>query len=229
MDHRGALCGTTEGGGVTGSGTVFKRTAPMIAGGAWTETVLHSFTGADGILPVADLLMDYTGALYGTTSFGGGAGFGTVFRLTPPTITNGHWTETVLHRFAGPDDGRSPAGGLVMDERGALCGTAEFGGAFGEGMVFKLTPPTITGGPWAETVLHSFTGLADGGKPAAALLADHRGALFGTTDSGGAGGTVFCLSSVRRPGAPGMMDEFDDGTTPDPHDRQKACGTPDRE
>jgi uncharacterized repeat protein (TIGR03803 family) len=88
-DNQGALYGTTAGRGATlrgtGYGTVFKLTPPAKGQMAWTETVLYSFTGgSDGFYPLAGLIADKEGALYGTTQAGGTAGFGTVFKLTPP-------------------------------------------------------------------------------------------------------------------------------------------------
>jgi uncharacterized repeat protein (TIGR03803 family) len=145
-DASGALYGTTTAGGKQdcsrsyGCGIVFKLTPPAAAGGSWSESVLHSFTGSDGAEPFAGLIMDAAGALYGTSS--GGFGFfdvGTVFRLTPPATAGGAWTESVLY-FSGID-GASPEAGLIMDASGALYGTAA-GGANtscegGCGTVFK--------------------------------------------------------------------------------------------
>ncbi len=85
MSENGALYGTTQnGGGSAGSGTVFQLAPPATSGGAWTETVLHSFTGqnGDGAKPVAALVMS-AGVLYGTTSKGGTAGKGAVFAVAP--------------------------------------------------------------------------------------------------------------------------------------------------
>jgi uncharacterized repeat protein (TIGR03803 family) len=103
-------------------------------------------------------------------------------------------TLTTLYSFSGGADGEYPVAGLIADASGALYGTTESGGSCC-GTVFKLTPPTTTGGPWAETVLYSFTGGADGAQPVASLIADASGALYGTTEGGGSGyGTVFKLT-----------------------------------
>jgi uncharacterized repeat protein (TIGR03803 family) len=180
------------------------------------ETVLHNFTGYpnDGAYPQAGLIADKKGALYGTTTNGGGNactdrfgnsfGCGTVFKLTLPTKGQTAWTETVLYNFCSlPNcvDGRFPAAGLIADNQGALYGTTIGGG--GLGTVFKLTPPQKGQAAWTETVLYSFCsllGCSDGGIPLAGLIADKQGALYGTTSSGGSGpyGTVFKLTPPAK-------------------------------
>jgi len=80
----GVLYGTTAAGGTSNAGTVFSLTPPASPGGAWTENVLHSFTGGiDGADPVAALVIGKNGVLYGTTSSGGASNAGTVFALKP--------------------------------------------------------------------------------------------------------------------------------------------------
>lgn len=101
--------------------------------------------------------------------------------------------QTVLWTFLGGNDGAAPSASLIADERGALYGTTQVGGAFpagcfggGCGVVFKLTPPAAGQTSWTETVLWSFLGSnGDGDLPAAGLLADENGALYGTTQFGG--------------------------------------------
>jgi uncharacterized repeat protein (TIGR03803 family) len=206
-DATGALYGTTSDGGLkchrVGCGTVFKLTPPASGQIAWTESVLHSFTGGtDGRDPEASLIADVRGALYGTTDDAGspnchGGGCGTVFKLTPPAPGQTAWTKSVLHSFTGGADGREPEAGLMADASGALYGTTRAGGAYDHGTVFKVTPPAPSQNAWTESVLHAFTG-ADGGSPEGAIIADTHGALYGTTASGGAhsygGGTVFKLT-----------------------------------
>jgi uncharacterized repeat protein (TIGR03803 family) len=215
----GTLYGTTEVGGgrsscsfapSAGCGTVFKLTPPAKGQTAWTETVIHSFTGgSDGSDPRAGLIADKQGALYGTTVFGGSrsscslpsAGCGTVFKLTPPAKGQTAWTETVLYGFKGFPDGFTPRAGLIADKQGALYGTTQYGGGInnglgGAGTVFKLTPPATGQTVWTETVIYSFTGGSDGSNPPAGLIADKQGALYGTTEVGGnnSRGTVFKLT-----------------------------------
>jgi uncharacterized repeat protein (TIGR03803 family) len=177
--------------------------APLFA--ASKEKVLHSFddNGKDGTNPMAGLIFDAAGNLYGTTSSGGGTGCygvgcGTVFELTPSV--NGRWTEKALHNFNGTD-GNSPLADLIFDAAGNLYGTTYYGGPYcggaGCGTVFRLTPGAD--GHWRETVLHKFCSTqtcSDGTFPAAGLILDSAGNLYGDTSSGGGshnGGTVFRL------------------------------------
>jgi uncharacterized repeat protein (TIGR03803 family) len=156
------------------------------SGGNWTESVLHVFkSGTDGSSPVAALVFDGTGKLYGTTPNGGKYGGGTVFRLKS---TNSGWTETLLYSFCHDPacrDGGYPTDRLLFDTAGNIYGTTYFGGDDREyGTVFRLAPSE---GGWSEIVLHSFT-LRDGGQPWAGLTADASGTLYGTTTEGGTGG-----------------------------------------
>jgi uncharacterized repeat protein (TIGR03803 family) len=102
-----------------------------------------------------------------------------VFSITP----SGH--ETVLHRFAGPPDGKQPYAPL-RNVNGTLYGTTELGGAYNSGTVFSISP----GGK--EKVLYSFRNSPDGALPAAGLI-DVTGTLYGTTRSGGAYGAYSCV------------------------------------
>jgi uncharacterized repeat protein (TIGR03803 family) len=153
-DKNGALYGTTFGGGSSGGcsgnscGTVFKLTPPAAGQTAWTETVLHSFTGgSDGAEPVAGLVADAQGALYSSTmEFYGNSGFfGTVFKVMPPATGQTAWTETVLYKFCSLSnctDGKYPTAGLIGGLDGAAYGTTTSGGSCGAsggcGTVFKL-------------------------------------------------------------------------------------------
>lgn len=196
----GVIYGTTKGGGagkapcngvggLHGCGTVFQLSPPPAAGGAWTETVLHSFTGAgdgDGAFPVASVVVGSDGLLYGTTLEGGADLTGTVFQLSPPLVAGEPWTETVLCSLWGAGGG-TPYGGLALGPNGALYGTASSGGAVGPGAVFKLSPPPVAGGTWTETVIYSFTNEnGDGSAPYAGVALGANGELYGTTERGGA-------------------------------------------
>jgi uncharacterized repeat protein (TIGR03803 family) len=195
----GVLYGTTFIGGNSNAGTVFALTPPAAGQSSWTETILYSFTGADdGGFPAASLIMDETGALISTTSAGGFAGQGTVFRLAPPPAGETQWTETVLYSFLGLDDGDggNPQAGLITDTSGNLYGTTLAGGFHcDQGTVFMLTPPGSGQTAWTETVLYQFCGPTDASAPYSNLLMDARGAIFGTTWSGGKSdlGTTFRL------------------------------------
>ena len=146
------------------------------------ETLLHSFTGgADGASPQGALIQDAAGNFYGTTSRGGSAGAGVVFKFD----TTGH--ESVLYNFTGGADGAYPQAGLIQDAAGNFYGTTRNGGAGGVGVVFKLDPMGH------ETVLHSFMG-PDGSSPLAGVTFDSAGNLYGTTPDGGTrGGVVYKL------------------------------------
>ena len=205
-DSKGNLYGTTNAGGASNAGTVFELTPPATAGGAWTETLLHTFMGgSNGGLPQAGVIADSKGNLYGTTAYGGASNAGTVFELTPPATAGGAWTETLLHAFTGGRDGGFPQAGLIADSKGNLYGTTAYGGASKIGTVFKLSPPATAGGAWTETVLSSFN-YSDGANPVASLIVDSEGILYGTTSGGGVScpyvgcGTVFELTDTRSPG-----------------------------
>src|ERR1700733_2890273 len=160
-DSAGDLYGTTEFGGASGQGVVFKLNKTG-------ETVLHSFTGGvDGGAPYAGLTRDSAGNLYGTTSSGGASGAGVAFKLD----TTG--AETVLYNFTKKPGGTNPYAGLIQDSAGNLYGTTSGGGASIWGVVFKLD---ATG---TETVLHSFTGGVDGSKPLSSLVRGSARPLFG--------------------------------------------------
>lgn len=190
-DNAGNLYGTTSKGGAFSNGTVFQLDT------TGQETVLYTFTGGvDGAIPLAGLIRDAAGNLYGTTEAGGdltcnsGVGCGTVFKLD----TTGK--ETVLHSFTDKD-GTSPIAGVIRDAAGNLYGTTPQGGPFSSGTVFKLDK---TG---KETVLYTFTGGMggkDGSYPDGALILDAAGNLYGTTQLGGnySFGTVFKVDSTGK-------------------------------
>jgi uncharacterized repeat protein (TIGR03803 family) len=205
MDASGALYGTTFQGGTSDDGTVYRLTAPPAGKGHWVEQVLWNFGGVtgDGALPQGDLLMDSTGAIYGTTEHDGAFGYGTVYQLTPPPAGQTAWTESVLLSFSGID-GNTPEAGLIKDAAGNLYGTTLQGGAgvyFDGGTVFELSPPVSGQTGWTEHVLYSFgTSLGDGRGLECKLVMDAGGNLYGTTSGGGSTyGTVFELSPPKCP------------------------------
>ena len=174
LDSAGNLYGTTVGGGTPNAGTVYMLDATH------DETVLYSFRSYfDGSTPLAGVIRDPTGNLYGTTIYSGTAGYGVVYEVD----TAGQ--ETVLYSFTGGADGGYPNAGVIRDSAGNLYGTTNKGGDLncnygnGCGVVYKLD---TTG---QETVLHSFTGQADGGYPSGSLIRDSAGNLYGTTSNGG--------------------------------------------
>ncbi len=154
----------------------------------------------DGGSLYSSLAFDLAGNAYGTTVSGGANNAGIVYELSP--TTGGQWKETILYSFkGGSDDGSGSHATPVFDSAGNLYGTTISGGLTskacraGCGAIFKLSP-SADGGPWTETILHQFTGAADGGVAYAGLIFDGAGNLFGTNIVGGtnAFGTVFELS-----------------------------------
>ncbi len=139
-DVAGNLYGITGSCGASDEGMVWKLSKNG------TETVLHNFAGgsSDGAYPVAGVILDAKGNLYGDSENGGsyecgGSGCGTVYKL------NNKGVVTLLHRFNG-SDGQFPIGGLIRDAKGDFYDTtyegggAGCGGDFGCGIVWKLTP-----------------------------------------------------------------------------------------
>ena len=189
-DGKGNVYGTTMLGGANNQGCVFELSPN--SDGTWTEAILYSFSGPDGSAPVASLVFDKAGNLYGTTAAGGVYDNGGVaFELSPSA--NG-WTETVLHSFGNGFDGWDPQAEMVFDSAGNLYGTTQLGGAiFGHGdnnggTVFRLSPGT---GGWTETILYSFTGEylgPDPNLPAGSIVFDKSGNIYGVAQSGGANG-----------------------------------------
>jgi uncharacterized repeat protein (TIGR03803 family) len=158
--------------------------------------VLYSFcaqsTCADGANPYAGLIIDAAGNLYGTTLGGGSLNNGTVFELSPTG------SETVLHAFQNTPDLATPYGGLILDSFGNVYGTTWFGGVNGTGGVFEISPnqnETILYNQWCANACTQ-----DGESSAAALIADKKGNVYGTTALGGAfaSGLVFKLNVARK-------------------------------
>jgi uncharacterized repeat protein (TIGR03803 family) len=196
-DSAGNLYGTTGYGGTGGCqygcGTVFKLND------AGKQVWLHSFKGGNGSAPVAGLVRNAGGNLFGTTEYGGVTtcgneyGCGTVFKL------NGTGTkETVLHRFTFDPDGYYPEALPVEDDAGNLYGTASLGGTYGVGVVFKVAPNG------KETILYNFTGGSDGCGPSPGAILDSVGNLYGVATRGGDGdcnnghGVVFEVDTAGK-------------------------------
>jgi uncharacterized repeat protein (TIGR03803 family) len=180
----------------------FSTQTPAFA--ASKERVLHHFgESGDGTLPLASLIFDSSGNLYGTTESGGALNGGAVFELVPKS--GGGWTEKVLYSFSTTNgDGWGPHASVVIDGSGNLYGTTLYGGtkceASGCGTVFELTPGS--GGTWTEKILYNFCSRSrckDGNSPYAGLTLDASGNLYGTTQHGGESnsGTVFELTPAN--------------------------------
>jgi len=187
QDKAGNLYGVTWVGGSSGDGVVYK-----VVPNTKKETVLHSFAGSDGSNPFGKLTLDTTGkVLYGSTDFGGSAGWGVVYSLTLKSKAY-----SVLYTFTGGSDGAAPNGYLSIGKGGILYGTtAEGGVGSGYGVVFQFLPKT-----GKETVLYAFTGGADGKYPVGGVVLNEAGHLFSTTDTGGGygDGTIFEVDPKKK-------------------------------
>jgi uncharacterized repeat protein (TIGR03803 family) len=184
-----------------------------VANAAPTYKIVHAFgSGQDGGGVWASVILDDAGNVYGTTSLGGQYDCGTVFELIKPGAQS-QWTEDQLYSFTCGSDGDSPFGGVTFDAAGNLYGTTMYGGTYGFGNVFEVTPG---GGHWTETSIYSLgTNPEDAGFPYAGVAIDSSGNLYGTTPRGS---TVFELSSVQGGGwTEAVIDDFSrphDGAEP---------------
>jgi uncharacterized repeat protein (TIGR03803 family) len=232
IDSAGNLYGSTISGGNTGGscsnlscGVIFELSPS--SGGTWTETVLHSFSGSDGVWPRAAMIFDAAGNLYGTTYYGGnlsdcgGLGCGTVFELSPSG--SGGWTHSVLYSFTGKSDGKYPwYAGVIFDSSGNLYSTTAGGGHSTEcnggcGVVYELS---LNGsGGWTQTVIHSFTGSngtpgAGGAWPEYNLTFDASGNLYGGAYWGGkdADGVIYKLAKSGSAWVESVVHYFSGGS-----------------
>jgi len=179
-DDQGNLYGTAPSGGSFGGGVVFKLDP------AGNETVLYNFAWYPldgGAFPWGGVIRDSEGKLFGTTWFSGANNAGVVYRIDPTTQT-----EKVLYTFTGGSDGYGPNAGLARDSAGNLYGTTQGGGSAGLGVVYKVNAAGF------ETVLHNFTGGADGAGPWTGVVVDPSGNVYGSAGGGtGNAGVVFKL------------------------------------
>jgi uncharacterized repeat protein (TIGR03803 family) len=198
FDSQGNLYGTTNAGGDTGCyflgcGTVFELKAA--GGGRWSYRIIYFFGVApDGFGPAGALVVDKQGNLFGATGNGGGTscpdyGCGTIFELR--SQADNTWTEIVLYRFQGGDDGAFPNAPVALSSAGNIYVSTEAGGhpdtcsGFGCGTLEELTPSgsgTFTG----NVLIH--WGASPGIEPYAGLMIDANGNLYGTVSEGGNNG-----------------------------------------
>jgi uncharacterized repeat protein (TIGR03803 family) len=210
LDTNGDLYGTTVAGGTypscpggygTGCGTVYTIDS------SGKERLVYSFRGKpDASEPFAGLIRR-NGVFYGTTASGGnykpcysygGNGCGTVFKID----RSGH--ESLLYQFkgnfgSGPTDGQGPEGGLIADPSGTFYGTTPFGGKDESGTIFKVTK----GGK--ESVLYSFTGYSDGGRPYSGVIRDASGNFYGVAYFGGNSACTGGCGTIFELGASGAL------------------------
>ncbi len=200
LDSAGTIYGTTPYGGV--SGMIYKI-------GASGVTMLHNFTGAASGTSPNPTAFNPGGGFYGSTYYGGPANAGTVFEV------DGAGHEKVLYSFTGGADGKYPNGVVARDSAGNIYGATSKGGTADQGVAYKVDP---TG---QLTVLHSFTGGADGGVPEGGLILGSDGNLYGTTVAGGSGslngvqdGVVFKMDTAGNETVLYSFTGLSDGGTP---------------
>lgn len=205
FDIQGNIYGTTESGGGRDAGTIYKLTP---SNGTWVHSVIYNFTGLqDGGYPMAGVILDAAGSLYGTTQSGGSGNGGTIYELSP---SGSGWIEKTLHALNSSTDGAYIQAGLIFDSAGNLYGAAAAGGPNGSGTVFELTP---SAGSWNFTVLYDNFG--DGGGyegPAAGLAMDQSGTLYGTSvgwNDGDNFGTIFKLTPSNGGWVYTLLHQFD--------------------
>lgn len=176
--------------------------------GQWGLSRTYIFQGSsDGAFPYS-VILGSDGDLYGTTAFRGNNTWGTVFKLIPSGSTFG---ERTLYSFSGGADGGAPLGGVIFDPSGNLLGTTSFGGSGGGGTAFKLSP---SNGSWTLDTLYSFVGGQPDVGPAASLVRDTAGNLYGTTSTAGAHhqGSVFKLTPSGSGYSYTSLHDFTGGT-----------------
>jgi uncharacterized repeat protein (TIGR03803 family) len=210
-DTSGNLFGTASVGGNQQHGAVFELDSKHNIHALYLFCSMPNCS--DGAAPMAPLIMDVNGNLYGTAYFGGSANQGVVFELM--SGGSGQYTMHVLYNFCSKPscaDGTGPQMGLtyagaasnaLYDGVSPLYGATGNGGAYGQGLIFQLSPPAPGQSLWTETTMHDFCGAGgictDGSRPQGTLLVDQSGNIYGTTAAGGAngGGEVFKLSFVK--------------------------------
>src|SRR5215471_4093951 len=185
LDPAGNIYGTTTIGGANGCGAVYEIDSKG------NEQILHSFTECSNTTasPDSSLIRDQSGNLY-VTAYGAGPSFlGNVFKID----ASGNYQP--IYDFLPTHDGRHPYAGLVQDSAGNLYGATRRGGSKNVGIVFKIDAAGV------ETVLHDFTGGADGAIPFGTPIRDSNGNLYGTTSRGGMGfgfGTIYKIDATGQ-------------------------------
>jgi len=206
LDSAGNLYGTSQLGPedapncgyyyINGCGTVYQLT-PTSSG--WNANIIYTFTGgADGKFPIAGLVGDRAGNLYGVSGGGGAGGGGVVFELSP---SGGSWTYQQIYVLPDGNPGEvycflavsiptcpGPWGTMIIDSAGNLYGASYGNGTHQSGNVFRLSQ---SNGIWTYTDLYDFTGGNDGANPAGSLILDGNGNLYGTTVRGGSSTNCF--------------------------------------
>ena len=174
FDTLGNLYGTTYVGGNQrlNYGTVFKVKRTKTG---WVESVIHSFTVADGTNPWGNVIVDKAGRIYGTCNQAGG----TAWELSR---SGSAYSLRVLYSFSLVNGG---PGSITMNRVGNILGATAANGSDGTATFYKLIK---SGNSWTEKVVHTFTGGSDGGEPSLGPpLLDSSGNIFGLAVTGGDG------------------------------------------
>lgn len=178
FDAAGNLYSTVALGGTYNGGYAFELTPSH---GGWTSQVIYAFNPSNGCnAPMAAMVFDAAGNLYGTAN--NGCGYGGVFQLVP---SGSGWTENVLLELNGFGNGDGTQADLTPDGNGGFYGTATGLGPGGHGTVFQLA---ASNGSWTYVLVHAFSGGNDGAYPTAAVTrtVDASGThLYGTTGNSG--------------------------------------------
>jgi uncharacterized repeat protein (TIGR03803 family) len=191
----GNVYGTTQNGGVNGSGAIYKY--------GNSEATIYSFsalsatlTNQDGANPAGTLVAGPSSSLYGTTQNGGAKGSGTIFKVSTTGALTTLYTFTALSSSLTNTDGANPQTGLTLGADGNLYGTTQFGGANGNGTVFQITPAGKFTRLYTFSALDANLNSTDGATPSG-LVQAKGGLLYGTTQTGGANGegTIFQITT----------------------------------
>jgi len=182
LDRAGNIYATANGGGFYNFGAVFELSRGAVG---WKPTKFYEFTGkADGNAPVANLVLDGVGNVFGVTASGGPHTLGTVYELSPSGV--GSWKVTTLFSFDSAQ-GYAPTS-VALSPGDNLFGTTEFGGdsgcygyVAGCGVVYELSPQSSGS---KESLRYAFAG-SGGAFPFSNVVFDPEGNFYGTTSEGG--------------------------------------------
>ncbi|QMU31362.1 choice-of-anchor tandem repeat GloVer-containing protein [Adhaeribacter radiodurans] len=184
----GNFYGMTYQGGANNQGTIFK-----IAPSGTITTIINFISSVTGSNPQGSLTLGSDGNFYGMATYGGGTGYGTIFKITP----TGNFT--LLRNLNNAIDGRYPQGNLVQGSDGGFYGLTYQGGTNNYGTIFKITPSGTF------TVLKQLDNTTTGRYPQGSLIRATDGNFYGMTYQGGENnyGTIFRITpsgifTVRR-------------------------------
>jgi uncharacterized repeat protein (TIGR03803 family) len=202
----GYLYGMTNGGGTNASGTIFKIAT---TGGTTFKVIRQLVYSSDGGSPQGSLIKGLDSNFYGMTTTGGAKNAGTIFKISPNGVIF-----TVIRTLTTATDGSNPSGSLFLAKDSLFYGTANFGGTFGGGTIFKINS---TGTVF--NVLKHFNPAAtdsNGYNPKGNLIQASDGNFYGLTSSDGKkkAGVIFRISPTGTFAVIRHLDLIADGGTP---------------